>query len=104
ANTAFLKDGDKAARFLKAYAESLDFYVKNQQKAIDLITEYTGVSREIVTEAWKHGIWDIRLDLSTMINVAKEGPAFGFTKSDMSSKVPEYVDMSHLSAVTGKST
>ena len=36
------------------------------------------------------------------INVAKEGPVFGFSKTDMSSKVSDYIDMSYLSAATGK--
>jgi sulfonate transport system substrate-binding protein len=102
ANTDFLKDRETAVRFLKAYSESLDFYVKNPDKAVSLITEYTGVSKDVVAEAWKHGIWDVRADVRTMINVAKEGPLFGFTKTDVSAKIPDYVDMSYLSAATGK--
>ena len=89
-------------KFLKAYAESLEFYVKNPDKAVRLITEYTGVSKEVIAEAWKHGIWDVRADVRTMINVASQGPVFGFSKSDVSAKVPDYVDMSYLSAATGK--
>jgi ABC-type nitrate/sulfonate/bicarbonate transport system substrate-binding protein len=102
ANTDFLKHRETAVRFLKAYSESLDFYVKNPDKAVSLITEYTGVSKDVVAEAWKHGIWDVRIDLRTMINVAKEGPVFGFTKTDMSAKIADYVDVSYLSAATGK--
>jgi len=34
--------------------------------------------------------------------VAKQGPIFGFSKADMSAKVPDYVDMSYLSEATGK--
>jgi sulfonate transport system substrate-binding protein len=102
ANTDFLKDRETAVKFLKAYAESLEFYVKNQEKAVRLITEYTGVSKEVIAEAWKHGIWDVRADVRTMINVASQGPIFGFSKSDVSAKVPDYVDMSYLSAATGK--
>jgi ABC-type nitrate/sulfonate/bicarbonate transport system substrate-binding protein len=102
ANTDFLKDRDLAVRFLKAYSESLDFYVKNPDKAVSLITEYTGVSKDVIAEAWKHGIWDVRADVRTMVNVAKQGPIFGFSKADMSGKVPGYVDMSYLSAATGK--
>ena len=44
----------------------------------------------------------MRADVGTMVNVAKEGPAFGFTKTDMSAKVSDYVDLSYLSAATGK--
>ena len=102
ANTDFLKDRDLTVRFLKAYAGSLDFYVKNPDKAVSLITEYTGVSKDVIAEAWKHGIWDVRADVRTMVNVAKQGPTFGFSKADMSAKVPSYVDMSYLSAATGR--
>ena len=102
ANTDFLKERETAVKFLKAYAESLEFYVKNPEKAVRLITEYTGVSKEVIAEAWKHGIWDVRADVRTMINVASQGPVFGFSKSDVSAKVPDYVDMSYLSAATGK--
>jgi len=102
ANTGFLKDRETAVKFLKAYADSLEFYVKNPEKAVRLITEYSGVSKEVIAEAWKHGIWDVRADVRTMINVASQGPVFGFSKSDVSAKVPNYVDMSYLSAATGK--
>jgi ABC-type nitrate/sulfonate/bicarbonate transport system substrate-binding protein len=102
ANTEFLKDRDTAVRFLKAYAESLQFYVDHPDQAVSLITEYTGVSKDVIAEAWKHGIWDVRADLRTMVNVAREGPVFGFTKTDMSGKVADYVDMSYLAVATGK--
>jgi hypothetical protein len=36
------------------------------------------------------------------VNVAKEGPKFGFTKADMSGKVPRYFDLSYLAEATGK--
>lgn len=39
-------------------------------------------------------------DVPTMVNVAREGLVFGFTKT--STKVPDFVDMSYLSAATGK--
>jgi ABC-type nitrate/sulfonate/bicarbonate transport system substrate-binding protein len=102
ANTDFLKDRAAAEKFLKAYQESLDFYVKNPEKAVDLITQYTGVNKDVIVEAWKHGIWSIHADVGTMVNVAKEGPAFGFTKADMSGKVPSYIDLSYLAEATGK--
>lgn len=103
ANTAFLKDRATATGFLKAYADSLAYYVQNPGKAESLITQYTGVDKAIIGEAWKHGTWSVHTDVQTMVNVAKQGPAFGFTKSDMSSKVPAYVDLSYLSAATGQS-
>jgi ABC-type nitrate/sulfonate/bicarbonate transport system substrate-binding protein len=102
ANTEFLKDRETAVKFLKAYSESLDFYVKNPDKAVALITEYTGVNKDVIAEAWKHGIWSTNADVKTMVNVAKEGAAFGFTKGDMSGKISDYVDLQYLAAATGK--
>jgi hypothetical protein len=37
------------------------------------------------------------------INIAKQGPKFGFTKADMSNKVSAYFDLSYLAEATGKS-
>ena len=56
ANAAFLKDRGTAVRFLKAYSELLQFYVHNPDKAIALITQYTGVDIQVIAEAWKHGV------------------------------------------------
>ncbi len=36
----------------------------------------------------KHSQWDYRVNIQNAINIAKEGPKFGFTKADMSDKVP----------------
>ncbi len=80
----------------------LEYYAANPDKAVSLITQYTGVNKEVIAEAWKHGIWGPGADLRTMVNVAKEGPAFGFTKTDLSARVPDYVDFSYLSEATGK--
>ncbi len=102
ANTEFLKNREAAVQFLKAYTASMDFYVNNPEKAVSLITEYTGVNKDVIAEAWKHGVWDVRTDVRAMVNVAKEGPAFGFSKTDLSARVPDFVDMSYLSAATGK--
>jgi ABC-type nitrate/sulfonate/bicarbonate transport system substrate-binding protein len=102
ANTDFLKDRATAVKFLKAFQESLDFYVKNPDKAVDLISQYTGVNKDVIAEAWKHGIWSTHADVRTMVNVAKEGPDFGFTKADMSGKISSYIDLSYLAEATGK--
>jgi hypothetical protein len=44
----------------------------------------------------------MRVDIQNAINVAKQGPKFGFTKTDMSARVPEYIDLSYLTEATGK--
>ena len=62
-----------------------------------------GVPRPVLEEASKHFAWDHRVDLQAAVNVAKEGPAFGFTKSDASAKVPGLFDLTFLAEATGKS-
>jgi ABC-type nitrate/sulfonate/bicarbonate transport system substrate-binding protein len=102
ANTEFLEDRATAVNFLKALVEAQEFFERNPDKAVDLISQYTGVSRDVVVEARKHATLEHRVDVETAVNVAKEGPKFGFTKTDMSSKVAAYFDLSFLSAATGK--
>lgn len=102
ANSTFLNDRQTAVNFLKAFVEAEDYYANNRPKAVDVITQFTGVGKEVVDEALKHAQLDYRVDVPTAIAVAKQGPKFGFTKSDMSSKVAAYFDMSYLSAASGK--
>jgi ABC-type nitrate/sulfonate/bicarbonate transport system substrate-binding protein len=102
ANTEFLKDRKLVVNFLKAYVESIEFHQKNRDKTLALVAQYTGGSSAILGEALKHSRWDIRVDIENAVNVAKQGPKFGFTKSDMSAKVPAYIDLSYLSEATGK--
>jgi sulfonate transport system substrate-binding protein len=102
ANDAFLKDHETVVKFLKAFAEAQDFYTKHPDKAVDVISQYTGVGKEILTEALKHSTWDYRVDVQAAENIAKQGPAFGFTRTDLSDRVPNYVDLTFLSQATGK--
>jgi sulfonate transport system substrate-binding protein len=102
ANTEFLKDRPTAVSLLKAYVEAENYYVQNREKAMEVAVQFTGVSRDVVVEAFKHATLEHRVDVQTAIAVAKEGPKFGFTKSDMSDKVASYFDLSYLSEATGK--
>ena len=102
ANTEFLKDRKTVVNFLKAYVESMDFYGRNPDKTVALVAQYTGGNNAVLSEAMKHSKWDVRADIQNAINVAKEGPKFGFTKTDMSGKVPAFFDLSYLSEATGK--
>lgn len=102
ANTSFLNDRATVVKLLKAYLESEDFYLKNPEKALEVSGQFTGVARPVLVEASKHFAWDHRVDLQAAVNVAKEGPAFGFTKTDTSAKVPGLYDLSFLSEATGK--
>jgi ABC-type nitrate/sulfonate/bicarbonate transport system substrate-binding protein len=102
ANTEFLKDRKLVVNFLKAYVESMDYYRNNPDKTLALVAQYTGGSPPILSEALKHSRWDMRVDIQNAINVAKQGPKFGFTKTDMSARVPEYIDLSYLAEATGK--
>jgi sulfonate transport system substrate-binding protein len=102
ASTDFLKERTTAVNFLKAYVEAKDHYAQNRAKAVDVISQYTGVGKEVIDEALKHATWEYRVDIPTAIAVAKEGPKFGFTKADMSDKVAAYFDLSYLAEATGK--
>jgi ABC-type nitrate/sulfonate/bicarbonate transport system substrate-binding protein len=102
ATASFLNDRATVVKLLKAYVESQQYYVNNPEKALELTGQFTGVPRQVLLESMKHLAWDYRVDLQAAINVAKEGPAFGFTKADMSAKVPAYFDLSFLSEATGR--
>jgi ABC-type nitrate/sulfonate/bicarbonate transport system substrate-binding protein len=101
ASDEFLKDRQTAVNFLKAYLDAKSYYLQNRDKAVEVIGQYTGVSKDVIDEALKHATWDHRVDVQTAIAVAKEGPKFGFTKADMSDKVASYFDLSYLSEATG---
>jgi sulfonate transport system substrate-binding protein len=98
----FLKDRETAVKFLKAYIEAQNYYVQNRDKAVEVITQFTGVSKDVINEALKHAKIVYQVDVKTAVAVAKEGPKFGFTKADMSEKVPSYFDLSYLAAATGE--
>ena len=103
ANTDFLKDRKQTITFLKAYVEAMDYYSKNPDKTLALVAQYTGGSPAILNEAMRHSRWTYRVDIQNAINVARQGPKFGFTKADMSEKVPAYFDLSYLAEATGQS-
>jgi sulfonate transport system substrate-binding protein len=102
ANSDFLKDRETAINFLKAYLDAEKYYLQNRDKAIEVAIQYTGVSKDVVEEALKHATLEHRVDVQTAIDVAREGPKFGFTKADMSDKVTSYFDLSYLAEATGK--
>jgi ABC-type nitrate/sulfonate/bicarbonate transport system substrate-binding protein len=102
ANTDFVKDRALAVNFLKAFVEAQEFFHRNPDKAVEVIGQYTGVGKDVIAEARKHADLEVRVDVETAVNVAKEGPKFGFTKADMSGKVRDYFDLSYLSEATGK--
>jgi sulfonate transport system substrate-binding protein len=101
-SASFLRDRAMVVRFLKAYVDAQQFYMGDRNRAMEVIGQYTGVGRDVIAEALKHATWDYRVDIPTAVAVAKEGPNFGFTKTDMSAKVEDYFDLSYLSEVTGR--
>jgi sulfonate transport system substrate-binding protein len=102
ANSDFLKDRQTAINFLKAYLDAEKYYLQNRDKAIEVAIQYTGVSKDVVDEALKHATLEHRVDVQTAIDIAREGPKFGFTKADVSDKVASYFDLSYLSEATGE--
>jgi ABC-type nitrate/sulfonate/bicarbonate transport system substrate-binding protein len=101
ASASFLQDRATAVKLLKAYLESEAFYQNNPEKALEVTAKFTGVPRPVLLEASKHFVWDHRVDVQSALNVAKEGPEFGFTKADNSAKVPSLFDLSFLSEASG---
>lgn len=101
ANKAFLADRAMAVKFLKAFNESKEYYAKNTEAAASTIAQYTGAPPAVITEAIKHGDWDVRASLQTAEKIAKQGPRFGFTKTDTSSRIDPYFDFSYLAEATG---
>jgi len=102
ANAEFLKDRKLVVSFLKAYIEGMDYYSKNPDKTVALVAQYTGGSPQILAEAIAHSRWTYRVDIQNAVNVAKQGPKFGFTRADMSAKVPGYFDLSYLAEASGQ--
>ena len=81
ATTSFLRDRATAVKLLRAYLEiGRAYYKTNPEKALEVTAQFTGVPRAVMIEAMKHFAWDHRVDLAAAVNVAKEGPAFGFTR------------------------
>jgi len=103
ANTAFLADKTTAVNFLKAYAESMDFYANNSTKAVDLIVQYSSAPRDVITASVKQGHWTTHVDIEALKNVARAGSKFGFTKADQSAHVADLIDLKPLSEATGES-
>lgn len=102
ANTEFLKDRATVVNVLKAYVEAKEFYAKNPDKALEVIAQYAGIDQKVLIEALKYANWESRVDIKIAENVAKEGPAFGFTKADQSGNVASFFDLSYLAEATGR--
>jgi sulfonate transport system substrate-binding protein len=103
ANAEFLKDRKLVVNFLKAYIEAMDYYRNNPEKTLALVAQYTGGSQAILSESMRHSGWTYRVDVQNAINIARQGPKFGFTRTDVSSKVPANFDLSYLAEATGES-
>ena len=102
ANAAFLKNRQLVVKFLQAYVEAMKYYESNSDKTLALVAQYTGGTPGILKEAMAHSRWTYRVNVQNAANIAKEGPKFGFTKGDQSSKVASYFDLSYLAEATGE--
>jgi ABC-type nitrate/sulfonate/bicarbonate transport system substrate-binding protein len=101
-NTEFMKDRQTALNLIKALVESIEYYGKNQDKAVEVALQVTGADKAALAEGLKHTFFDYRLDRQTAINITKHGPEFGFTKADQSAKIGDFIDYSFLAEATGK--
>jgi ABC-type nitrate/sulfonate/bicarbonate transport system substrate-binding protein len=102
ANADFLKDRKLVINFLKAYVEAMAYYRQNPDKTLALAAQYTGGTPAVLSESIRHSGWTYRVDIKNAVNVARQGPKFGFTRTDVSGKVPDYFDLSYLAEATGE--
>lgn len=102
ASTQMLADKTLATNFMKAYLASME-EIKDPAVFTRLVTQLTGVTPEVADLSFKNQVFSERIDVKAIVSAAKLGPEFGFTKSDMSSKVEEFIDFGPLMAATGKS-
>ena len=78
-------------KLLKAYVDSMEYHKSHPEKTIELTSQFTGVSRDVLVEAMKHFTWDYRVDLQARRQCPqRKALPLGFTKTDVSEKIPFY--------------
>ena len=75
--------------------------MQNRDKALDVITQFTGVSKDVVDEAFKHATLEYRVDVQTAVCSRQGRAKVRLHQDDMSDKVASYFDLSYLAEATG---
>ena len=101
ANTDFLANKALAVNFMKAYVASLH-EMQNEAAFVKVATQLAGITPAVAQEAFRNMVFSELIDMKAIVEAAKLGPRFGYTKADVSSKVAGLVDFGPLMAATGK--
>ncbi len=101
ANTDFLANKALALNFMKAYVASLE-EMQNEAAFVKVATQLAGIQPAVAQEAFRNLHFSEMIDVKAITEAAKLGARFGYTKSDVSSKVAGLVDFGPLIAATGK--
>jgi ABC-type nitrate/sulfonate/bicarbonate transport system substrate-binding protein len=103
AGPKLLKNRSLMVNFMKGYVDAMEYYRQNPAVFIKNGSQFTGLSDTVTKQALSDIGVDYRVDLTEAKTIASYGTQFGFTKSDVSGRVADGVDLSFLAAATGKS-
>jgi ABC-type nitrate/sulfonate/bicarbonate transport system substrate-binding protein len=101
ANTSFLANKTLALNFMKAYVDSIH-EMQDEAAFVKVATQLAGINAAVAKESFRNLYFSEAIDLKAIVGAAKLGPRFGYTKADVSDKVPGLVDFAPLMAATGK--
>lgn len=88
-------------RFMKAFAATMNHLQKNQGEWAKMATLLTGANPTAVEMAVKTLKLNVKPVRASLVGAAKYGMQFGYTKTDSTSKVESFVDMTMLGKVLG---
>jgi ABC-type nitrate/sulfonate/bicarbonate transport system substrate-binding protein len=103
ANSSLYGNKTLMQNFMKAYVESMKYYIANPDKWATVGAQLTGANQTLLAAALKHQQATFNVDVKAAEEAAKYGPKFGYATTDVSGQIPSIVDVSALSQVTGKS-
>ena len=101
ANTDFQANKALAVNFMKAYVASLH-EMQNEAAFVKVATQLAGIQPAVAQEAFRNIVFSEMIDVKAIVEAARLGPRFGYTKADVSSKVAGLIDFGPLMAATGK--
>jgi ABC-type nitrate/sulfonate/bicarbonate transport system substrate-binding protein len=101
ANTDFLANKDLAVNFMKAYVASIH-EMQDEAAFVKVAMQLAGINAAVAQESFRNLYFSEAIDVNAIMAAAKLGPRFGYTKSDVSNKVPGVVDFGPLMSATGK--
>lgn len=101
-STAILENKELSTNLGKAYLASME-QVRDEDYFKKLVVAVTGVSPDVAALAFRNMVFSEKIDVKAIVEAAKLGPKFGFTKGDASGKVESLTDFGPLMSASGKS-